>query len=244
MSRYCDKLGQATVTSSDKKTDMRQTRNKLATGEKSVMTIVRINRTSPEYPVILRRCLGDRAPEYITALGNLSILKDKTLALFCSVKCPGNLILQTYDLARQLRDAGVIVICGFHSPMEKECLSLLLRGTQLVIWCPAKRLTAKQLPKEYAEPLSAGRLLMLSPFGERIKRARQDVARFRNEFVAALAGQVFVAYAAPGGKTESFCQKVLGWGKPLLTFNSPNNAALLAFGARPYTSLDAFTGPE
>jgi predicted Rossmann fold nucleotide-binding protein DprA/Smf involved in DNA uptake len=187
----------------------------------------------------LRKYLGDQAPECIFALGDLDILRQKTLALFCSVKCPGDLILQTYDLARQLRDAGIVVVSGFHSPMEKECLSLLLKGKQPVIWCPAKRLTANRLPKEYAGPISDGRLLMVSPFGERIKRARQDIARFRNEFVAALADRVFVAYAAPGGKTESFCKRVLGWGKPLLTFNSHKNASLIVSGARPYTGLDA-----
>jgi len=230
------------VTSSDKKTDMRQTLGKPTT--KLRMTVTRIDRTDARYPSALGIDLGDKSLECIFAIGSLDILRQKTLALFCSVKCPGNLILQTYDLARQLRDAGVIVISGFHSPMEKECLSLLLRGKQPVIWCPAKRLIVNRLSKGYVKPILDGRLLMLSPFGERIKRARQDIARFRNEFVAALAGQVFVAYAAPGGKTESFCQKVLGWGKPLLTFNSPSNASLIASGARPYTSLDAFTGPE
>lgn len=196
-----------------------------------------IHQADDSYPNALTRFLGDQAPECIFALGDLGILRQKPVALFCSVKCPGDLILQTYDLARQLRDAGIAVISGFHSPMEKECLSLLLRGKQPVIWCPAKRLTTNRLPKEYAGPISDRRLLMVSPFGERIKRARQDIARFRNEFVAALADRVFVAYAAPGGKTESFSKKVLGWGKPLLTFNSPGNASLLALGARPYTGF-------
>ena len=205
-----------------------------------MIAIKSINRSDVSYPSALGSHLGDQAPECIFALGGLDILRQKTLALFCSVKCPGDLILQTYDLARQLRDAGIVVISGFHSPMEKECLSLLLKGKQPVIWCPAKRLTANRLPKEYAGPISDGRLLMVSPFGERIKRARQDIACFRNEFVAALANQVFVAYAASGGKTEAFCQKVLGWDKPILTFNSPSNAALLASGAQPYTCLKAF----
>jgi len=205
------------------------------------MTVTGIERADARYPSVLRKYLGDKVPDRIFALGDLDILRQKTLALFCSVKCPGNLILQTYDLVRELRDAGIVAISGFHSPMEKECLSLLLRGKQPIIWSPAKRLTVNRLPKEYAEPISEGRLLMLSPFGEKVKRARQDIARFRNEFAAALADQVFVVYAAPEGKTESFCKKVLGWGKPLLTFNSPSNAALLASGARAYTSLDAPT---
>ncbi len=191
------------------------------------MSIKSIDRSDARYPSALGIFLRDHAPECILGLGALDILRQKALALFCSVKCPGDLILQTYDLARELRDRGITVISGFHSPMEKECFSLLLRGKQPVIWCPAKRLMTNRLPKEYAGPISDGRLLMVSPFGERIKRARKDIARFRNEFVAALADQVFVTYAAPGSKTESFCQKVLGWDKPLLTFTSPSNAALV-----------------
>jgi predicted Rossmann fold nucleotide-binding protein DprA/Smf involved in DNA uptake len=204
------------------------------------MTVIRIDQADQRYPSPLVRFLSDQAPEFIFALGDLNILRQKSLGLFCSVKCPGDLILQTYDLAREVRDAGIVVISGFHSPMEKECLSLLLKGKHPVIWCPAKRLTANRMPKEYAAPISDGRLLMVSPFGERIKRARQDIARFRNEFVASLADQVFVAYAAPGGKIETFCKKVLGWSKPLLTFDSPSNSSLLAFGAQPYTGLKAF----
>jgi hypothetical protein len=33
---------------------------------------------------------------------------------------------------------GVPVIGGFLSPMEQECLALLLRGTQPIIICPAQ----------------------------------------------------------------------------------------------------------
>ncbi len=83
---------------------------------------------------------------------------------------------------------------------------------------------------------------MLSPFGERIKRARQDIALFRNEFVAALATWIFIAYAAPGGKTDSFSRKLLGWGKPVFTFDTPSNDALLSSGVLPYKGLKPFSG--
>jgi predicted Rossmann fold nucleotide-binding protein DprA/Smf involved in DNA uptake len=197
------------------------------------LAVTQICRTDTSYPVGLRTYLGDDAPEHIFALGSLDILRRKTLALFCSVKCPGNLILKTYDLARELRDAGVTVISGFHSPMEKECLALLLRGKQPVIWCQGKRLAARGLPKECAGPISEGRLLLLSPFDEKVKRATQETALFRNEFVAALADQVFVAHAVHGGKTEELCRKIVTWGKPLLTFSGDENAELLRIGAKP-----------
>ncbi|MBI4198933.1 MAG: hypothetical protein HY535_00460 [Chloroflexi bacterium] len=61
------------------------------------------------------------------------------------------------------------------------------------------------------------------------------MAALRNDFVAALARQVFVAHAAPGGKTEAFARKVLDWGKPLLTLESDRNANLVTLGARAVT---------
>jgi len=52
------------------------------------------------FPSTLAEHLGDMAPKRIAAFGNLKILNSKTVALICSVKCPGNIILQTYDLAK------------------------------------------------------------------------------------------------------------------------------------------------
>ena len=197
------------------------------------MEIVSLEQTDASYPGSLPTYLEKKAPRRIYALGDLGILRKAALGLFCSVKCPGNLILRTYDLARELRDAGVTVISGFHSPMEKECLALLLRGKQPVIWCPARRLAATRIPKEYAKPLSDGRLLMLSPFETNIKQATVEIAGVRNDLVAALAERIFAAYAVPGGKTETFCRRILEWRKPLFTFDSPDNGALIAMGARP-----------
>lgn len=197
------------------------------------MGILRFGQEDPHYPSALRLFLGDRAPTTLTALGNLDILRRKKLALFCSVKCPGNLILQTYDLARALRDEGATIISGFHSPMEKECLTLLLRGMQPITICPARSIERLRIPGEWKAPLAEGRLLLLSPFAEKLRRITADLAQKRNEFVAALAEKVFVAYAARSSKTERFCHEVLARGTPLLTLESDQNANLLALGARP-----------
>src|SRR3990170_626649 len=155
------------------------------------MNITRIHQDNSVYPSDLRKYLGDHAPESITALGNLDILRRKgtahrapTLALFCSVKCPGNLILQTYDLAQSLRQAGVPVIGGFHSPMERECLTILLRGTQPIIVCPARSVTGMRFRSEYRKPLDDGQLLLLSPFVKKQRRRPTvQMALYRNQFV-------------------------------------------------------------
>ncbi|MBI3992506.1 MAG: hypothetical protein HY342_04475 [Candidatus Lambdaproteobacteria bacterium] len=68
-------------------------------------------------------------------LSNTCWVQQPLLSLFSSIRAPGDAILITYDLARALRDSGVAVVGGFHSPMEQECLRLLLRGTQPVVVC-------------------------------------------------------------------------------------------------------------
>ncbi len=93
-------------------------------------------------------------------------------------------------------------------------------------------MTTVRLPKAWVKPIAEKRLLMVSPFDERVGRASQETAQIHNEFVAALANQVFVAYASPGGKTEALCRKIIEWRKPLLMFDSPENASHLARGAR------------
>lgn len=190
-------------------------------------------------PEDLGRHLPDHLRGEITVLGNLEILADPLLALFCSIRCPGDLILKTYDLARSLRDNGCAVIGGFHSPMEKECLRLLLRGTQPVVVCPARSLEGMRVPRVWREPLAEGRLLLLSPFTEKIRRVTAGLAAARNKFVAACAQSVFIAHAEPGGKTEQFCREVLSLGKPVLTFESVENTNLLELGAIPIDSSEA-----
>jgi predicted Rossmann fold nucleotide-binding protein DprA/Smf involved in DNA uptake len=117
--------------------------------------------------------------------------------------------------------------------MERECLDLLLRGTAPLAICPARAVEGMRVPAVWQDALDAGRLLLLSPFSGEQRRATADLAHRRNLFVAALADAVFIAHAAPGGKTAQLAATVRDWGKPLHTLESPDNANLLAHGARP-----------
>jgi hypothetical protein len=76
----------------------------------------------------------------LSVLGNPELLNLRLLGFLCSIRCPGNLIVQCYDLARALRDAHIPVIGGFHTPMEREALDFLIKGQQPIIICPARSL--------------------------------------------------------------------------------------------------------
>ncbi len=197
------------------------------------MEIVQFKQTDPQYPSLLKAHLANHAPKTISALGNATVLQSKILALFCSVRCPGHLILKTHDLAQQLKQANVTVIGGFHSPIERECLRILLRGTQPIIICPARSISGMRIWVEYKKAIEKGRLLLLSPFKETQRRNTVETAMDRNRFVAALADTVFVAHASPNSKMEKFCHEVLRLGKSLYTFESEANKFLINIGAKP-----------
>jgi predicted Rossmann fold nucleotide-binding protein DprA/Smf involved in DNA uptake len=199
----------------------------------SKMETVNLRKNDPNYPPALKKHMGEDAPKALTAIGNIDILRHNSTALFCSQKCPGDLILKTYDLAQIFRHAGMTVIGGFHSPMERECLSILLRGTQPVIFCPAKNINGMRIKKEYKKPIEDGRLLILSPFEENQRRISIKTSNYRNLFVAALSAVAFVAHADPASKTEAFCREILSWKKPIYTFESDYNKNLIEMGALP-----------
>ncbi len=193
--------------------------------------IAQLAKDDVDYPSALDRYLDAQAPAALATLGQRDLLGQNALALFCSVKCPGTAILRAYDLVRALRDAGTPVIGGFQSPMERECLALLLRGSGPVIVCPARDIHGMRVPHEWRGPLAEGRLLVLAPFDEGRRRATTTRATARNLLVAALAAEVLIPYAAPGGKTEALARTVASWGKRLVTVESADNVNLTGIGA-------------
>ncbi|MGZ8427664.1 MAG: DNA-processing protein DprA [Candidatus Binatia bacterium] len=167
--------------------------------------------TDTEYPARLHARLGDHAPRTLTCIGDFASLSQTKLGLFCSVRCPGDLILAAYDAARMLRDDGVTVISGFHSPVEKECLPILLRGKQPIIICLARAMEKLRIPAHWRGALDTGRLLVLSPFEKRPRRPTVKSSYQRNELVAALSDEALIVHAEPGGNIARISELVRDW---------------------------------
>ena len=205
-----------------------------------IPSIQSITQTDTNYPKRLKKYLKTETPETIWARGNINLLPGQNTslngdlwALFCSRKCPGELILKTHDLAQTFKERGVPTIGGYHSPIEKECLRVLLRGGQPILLCPARSIEKMRLKSAWKDALTEERLLILSAFEKRHQRSTAALANQRNAFVAALADKICIAHAAEDSKTLEFAQMVLTWGKPLFTFETPANDVLFQLGAQP-----------
>jgi len=169
-------------------------------------------------------------------IGEPSLLDQSALSLFCSVKYPASVILKTYDLAQRLKDRPEPVISGFHSPIEKELLVTLLRGTVPIIMCPARSIHNMRIPTDWKSAIEAGQLLIVSPFAEAQNRPTAKTAEIRNQLVAHLANEVFIAYAEPEVKTEVFARQLLIEKLSGRTFDTESNRNLLEAGAETLTT--------
>ena len=201
--------------------------------------IQRITQTDTNYPKRLKDSIETEAPETIWTCGNIDLLpgtdtaaNGNLWALFCSKKCPGELILKTHDLAQTFKERGIPTIGGYHSPIEQECLRVLLRGIQPILLCPARSIENMRLKSAWKDALAKERLLIVSPFESRYNRQTVALANRRNTFVAALADKIYIAHAAEGSKTLKFAEKVIACGKPVFAFETPANEALFQLGAQ------------
>ncbi|MFZ5834984.1 MAG: DNA-binding protein [Pseudomonadota bacterium] len=132
-------------------------------------------------------------------------------AFLCSKEAPGATILKAFDQAAAWRDAGRCVISGFHSPLEQQCLEILLRGKQPIVMALARGLGTLRLPVAQRKALDEGRLTIVSPFPVTEKRVSADLARQRNRFAAALAGEVVFGFVAPGGSLALLRDEIRCW---------------------------------
>ena len=178
------------------------------------------------YPAALKTGTAFKTAPTLTAIGNLDLLSQKSIAFFCSRQCPDDLILKTYDLAQSLRDAKILVISGFHTPIEQDCLKILLGGTQSIIHCPARSLHKIRLSSEQKTAIGKHRLLLLSPFNAVYSRVTAELSAKRNEMIGAIAHTSFIAYAAPNSKTLAFAQRLIEAGKAVITLSSSSHTDL------------------
>ncbi len=134
-------------------------------------------------------------------MGNQEILHLPLTAFLCSRQVPADAVLRCYDWAIAQREAGNAVISGFHSPLEKDVLRYLLKGKQPVVMALARGMKQSWEPP-ILKALEEGRLLIITPFSEQVRRASVDTAAVRNDLMIRLSKQVVVGYAGKGGMLE------------------------------------------
>ena len=60
-------------------------------------------------------------------------------------------------------------------------------------------LLKQQIEPEFLEPIEKGRLLIITPFEEKVKRVTTETATVRNQMMIELADKIMLGFASEGG---------------------------------------------
>lgn len=133
--------------------------------------------------------------------GNKKILTVKKTGFLCSRQCPANVVLKSYHWAKEQRQAGNCVVCGNHSQIEKDVFDLLLKGKQPLVLMLARNMKTRWEP-EIEIAVKQGRLLVLSPFDQSVKRVTRGSAEKRNRKIIEISDRIVVGYKTEGGQLD------------------------------------------
>ncbi len=84
-------------------------------------------------PASLQIYFAQNPSARIFCIGNSEILSDEKIGFFCSSKSSGAAILKVFERANLWRKERTTIISGFHSPLEREVLEILLKGKGRII---------------------------------------------------------------------------------------------------------------
>ena len=117
-----------------------------------------------------------------------------------SRRVPPEAVMQSLDWATRMRDEGVCVMSGFQNPLEKEVLNILLKGTSPFILVLARWMwDGRHIPTLFRKPLAEGRLLVVSPVSQSIRRVDARSAAQRNRCILDHADSLFLGALDPDG---------------------------------------------
>jgi predicted Rossmann fold nucleotide-binding protein DprA/Smf involved in DNA uptake len=153
-------------------------------------------------PVPCAQRVGPDFVSRIVGAGESALLDEPLLGLIASRECPGHVLLETLDRVPEWVKAGRVIVSGFHSPLEQQVLRSLFRRKGRAVKVLARgfgdngadyRPTADE-----REPLTSGRMLVISAFAPEVRRITRATALARNRLVLALATETVIPHVSAG----------------------------------------------
>lgn len=162
---------------------------------------------------VLQSFFADNPEQTVSLCGNSEILSDQKIGFLCSSNSSGTAILKVFERANRWRKERTTIISGFHSPLEREVLEILLKGTGRIIIVPARSIETMRLPQDWLTAFTENRLLIISPFTNTPRISRVTATK-RNQFVIQIADQIVFGYISDGGKVEKLRRESASRNKP------------------------------
>ncbi|MDY0104008.1 MAG: hypothetical protein RBS07_13820 [Lentimicrobium sp.] len=139
--------------------------------------------------------------------GEIKLLELQKVAFLCSQKCPAEIVLKSFDWAKEQREKGNCIVCGNHSQIEKDVFEILLKGKQPLILVLARSMKTRWEP-EIEDAVNENRLLVISPFEKETKRVTRETAEIRNKKIIEISDKIIVGYKSKNGQLDKLLKRI------------------------------------
>jgi hypothetical protein len=134
------------------------------------------------------------------SLGNRDLLALPKTAFLCSGNVPASAVFACHEWAIAQCERGRCVICGLQTKIEQDVFRRLIKGTQPIIVALACGLSHRD-PK-LTESIALNRLLIITPFPEKVQRVTLETAQCRNRMMMELADEIVFGFVSKNGNLE------------------------------------------
>lgn len=140
--------------------------------------------------------------EIIHQIGNMKLLSRHKTAFLCSRRVPDGAYVTIREWTDTLSAWEDCILCGNHSPMERQVFTWLLRRHIPVILVLAETFP-EYWPSEMMEAFAEQRLLVVTHCDATVHRVSRQSAFDRNEVMLSIADDIVIGYASEGGNIDS-----------------------------------------
>jgi len=153
--------------------------------------------TAIELPTSINIRFDADKPLRIYGVGNEALLNTQLLGLIASRECPGHVMIETLDRIPEWIKERKTIVSGFHSPLEQQALHSLLRRKGCAIKVLAHGIRDYRPLEHEQEPLTEGRMLIVTACPPTVTRTTRVTALARNRLVLTLTDEHCIPYLSP-----------------------------------------------
>ncbi|MCT7497879.1 DNA-processing protein DprA [Aliarcobacter skirrowii] len=202
-----------------------------------------ITRADPEYPVRLKKRLGQKAPPILYGAGNKKILNTKGVAIIGSRDASSDDLNFTFKLGEKLAQSGYSVVSGAARGIDESSMLGSINADGTTIGVVADALMQKVLSKKYRDAIRNNNLILVSPYYPDARFSAGN-AMGRNKYIYILAESSIVIHSGLKGGTWEGAKENLknGWVSLFVKQNDDSNAGnkkLLEMGGSELKDLDS-----
>jgi len=171
-----------------------------------------ITRADPEYPVRLKKRLGQKAPPILYGAGNKKILNTKGVAIIGSRDASSDDLDFTFKLGEKLALSGYSVVSGAARGIDESSMLGSINADGTTIGVVADALMQKVLSKKYRDAIRNNNLVLISPYYPDARFSAGN-AMGRNKYIYVLAESSIVIHSGLKGGTWEGAKENLknGW---------------------------------